>query len=179
MTALRFREATVADATALAGFMERNFRLAYGHCSTPANIDAAVREHYGMQAQLRQLADPSRWHLLAEGDDGALLGHAQVHFDGAAPAAVHPRPTAEVTRFYVDAIAHGRGVAQPMLAQVERHARMRGIASLWLSVWKEQPQAVRFYEKTGFVPVGELVFVVGDDPKDDWLMVKSLEEARE
>jgi diamine N-acetyltransferase len=174
MTGLRFRQATNADAGALAGFMERNFRATYGHCSTPANIDAAVLEYYGLPAQQRQLADPSRWHLLAESDDGELLGHAQVHFGGPAPAAVHPLPAAEVTRFYVDAVAHGRGVAQRMLREVERCARQRGIASLWLSVWKDQPQAVRFYEKSGFAPVGELVFVVGDDPKDDWLMACEL-----
>jgi ribosomal protein S18 acetylase RimI-like enzyme len=174
MTPVRFREATPADAAALAAFMERNFRATYGHCSTPANIDAAVHEHYGLAAQQRQLADPSRWHLLAQGDDDALLGHAQVHFGEPAPAAVSPLPAAEVTRFYVDAAAQGRGVAQRMLAEVERHARGRGIASLWLSVWKDQPQAVRFYEKSGFVPKGDLVFVVGDDPKDDWLMVKAL-----
>jgi ribosomal protein S18 acetylase RimI-like enzyme len=177
MRPLRLREATPGDAATLAAFMERNFRLAYGHCSTPANIDAAVHEHYGLAAQQRQLADPSRWHLLAEGDGGELLGHAQVHFDERAPAAVVPLPAAEVTRFYVDAAAHGRGVAQRMLAEVERHARERGIASLWLSVWKDQPQAVRFYEKSGFVAAGDLVFVVGDDPKDDWLMLKALGDA--
>lgn len=174
MTFVRFRQATSADAVALAAFMERNFRLSYGHCSTPANIDAAVHEHYGLPAQQRQLADASRWHLLAEGDDGELLGHAQVHFDGSAPAAVHPLPAAEVTRFYVDAVAHGSGIAQCMLQEVERCARQRGVASLWLSVWQEQPQAIRYYEKSGFVRAGALVFVVGDDPKDDWLMVKAL-----
>ena len=174
MSTLHFRDATAADAAALAAFMERNFRLAYGHCSTPANIDAAVLEHYGLAAQQRQLADPSRWHLLAEGDDGALLGHAQVHFGEAAPAAVQPLPAAEVTRFYVDEVAHGRGIAQQMLADVERRVRQHGVASLWLSVWQEQPQAIRFYEKSGFVRAGVLVFRVGDDPKDDWLMVKAL-----
>lgn len=177
MKTLHFREATAADATMLADFMERNFRATYGHCSTPANIDAAVHEHYGLAAQQRQLAYASRWHLLAEGDGGELLGHAQVHFDHPAPAAVRPLPAAEVTRFYVDAVAHGRGIAQSMFAEVERHARMRGVASLWLSVWKEQPQAVRFYEKSGFAPVGDLVFVVGDDPKDDWLMLKAIDGA--
>ena len=177
MSDVRFREATAVDAAALAQFMERNFRFSYGHCSTPANIDAAVIEHYGLAAQRRQIADASRWHLLAEGGDGTLLGHAQVHFDHPAPAAVQPLPAAEVTRFYVDAVAHGRGIAQAMFAEVERQARTRGAASLWLSVWKEQPQAIRFYEKSGFAPVGELVFVVGDDPKDDWLMLKALDGA--
>ena len=50
--------------------------------------------------------------------------------------------------------------------------------SLCLSVWKEQPQAIRFYEKEGFRIAGELVFMVGDDPKEDWLMVCELPDRR-
>jgi GNAT superfamily N-acetyltransferase len=174
MSELRFRHGRAGDAAPLAQFMERNFRATYGHCSTPDNIDGAVREHYGLEAQARQLADPDRINLLVETADGVLLGHAQLHFGHPPPDPVQPRPAAEVTRFYVDGPAHGRGVAQAMLAEVERLARDRGVVALWLSVWQEQPQAVRFYEKSGFRRAGTLVFVVGDDPKDDWLMLKPL-----
>jgi ribosomal protein S18 acetylase RimI-like enzyme len=172
--AIRFRLAGPGDAQALGEFMARNFVAAYGHCSTPANIAAAIDEHYGEQAQARQIADATRCNLIAEGDAGTWLGHAQLHFDGPMPALVEPRPAAEVARFYVDTAFHGMGVAQAMLLEVERIARSRGAVALWLSVWQEQPQALRYYEKSGFVRAGSLVFVVGDDPKDDWLMVKPL-----
>lgn len=172
--AIRFRLAGPGDAAALGEFMARNFIAAYGHCSTPANIAAAVDEHYGEPAQSRQIADPSRCNLVAEDAEGHWLGHAQLHFDGPTPGPVAPRPAAEIARFYVDTAFHGRGVAQSMMAEVERIARDRGAVALWLSVWQEQPQAVRYYEKSGFRRAGTLVFVVGDDPKDDWLMVKPL-----
>ena len=171
---LRFRLAGPADAPALADFMSRNFLAAYGHCSTPANIAAAIDQHYGLAAQQRQIADATRVNLLAETADGVLAGHAQLHFDGDTPDAVSPQPAADVARFYVDVAFHGRGVAQAMMAEAERIAIARGVRALWLSVWQEQPQAVRFYEKAGFARAGTLVFVVGDDPKDDWLMVKPL-----
>jgi GNAT superfamily N-acetyltransferase len=66
-------------------------------------------------------------------------------------------------------------VAQAMMARVKQEARRRGIGTLYLSVWQEQPQAIRFYSKEGFAIAGELVFMVGDDPKDDWLMVCPLD----
>jgi ribosomal protein S18 acetylase RimI-like enzyme len=169
-----FRLAGPRDAPALADFMSRNFLAAYGHCSTPENIAAAIAEHYGLAAQLRQISDPNRANLLAETAAGVLAGHAQLHFDGETPDAVTLRPAADVARFYVDVAFHGQGVAQAMMAEVERIAAARGMRALWLSVWQEQPQAVRFYEKAGFLKAGTLVFVVGDDPKDDWLMVKRL-----
>ena len=173
MSELVFRSADAADAPLLACFMERNFRFTYGQCSTADNVDAAVLEHYGLEAQRRQVADADRVNLMAEDGDGRLLGHAQLRFGHGAPPEVHG-PAAEVTRFYVDHSAHGQGIAQVLLIEAERIARQRGVATLWLSVWQEQPQAVRFYEKSGFVRAGALVFHVGDDPKDDWLMVKVL-----
>ncbi len=175
--AIRFRAAIPADAAALGEFMARNFIAAYGHCSTPENITAAISKHYGEAAQSRQIADASRCNLIAEGGTGEWLGHAQLHFDGPTPGPVAPRPAAEVSRFYVDTAYHGTGVAQLLMAEVERLARSRGALALWLSVWQEQPQAVRYYEKSGFAKAGTLVFVVGDDPKDDWLMLRALDPA--
>jgi ribosomal protein S18 acetylase RimI-like enzyme len=172
--AIAFRLADAADAPALAEFMARNFIAAYGHCSTPDNIAAAVAEHYGVDAQRRQLADADRCNLLAVAGDGSIAGHAQLRFGTAAPPAVAPLPAAELARFYVDTTWHGRGIAQAMMAEVRARAAARGAAALWLSVWQEQPQAIRFYEKEGFRIAGALVFVVGDDPKDDWLMLRAL-----
>lgn len=159
------------DTEALAAFMTRNFLAAYGHCSTPDNVAAAVATHYGEAAQRRQLSDPTRLNLLAEIGE-VLVGHAQLHVDGDTPAAVSPLPTIEIARFYVDVDQHGRGIAQAMMAEVLRLAAARGAASLWLSVWQQQPQAIRFYEKEGFRIAGTLVFHVGADAKDDWLMLR-------
>jgi ribosomal protein S18 acetylase RimI-like enzyme len=173
MSAMDFRLAAPGDAASLAEFMTRNFLAHYGHCSTPANVAATVAKHYGLEAQQRQIADANRANLLLE-HEGILAGHAQLRFDGPTPAPVAPLPGAEIARFYVDTAFHGRGLAQELMAQVRRIAIGRGARSLWLSVWQEQPQAIRFYEKEGFRIAGSLVFEVGDDPKDDWLMVAEL-----
>lgn len=170
MTELRFRFATLDEAEPLAAFMTRNFLATYSACSTPQNVAACVAQHYGVDAQRRQLADPDRVNLLGC-IDGRIAGHAQLRVAGGAPPGVAPLPTLEIARFYVDLDFHGRGVAQALMTEVFRHAAERGAASLWLSVWQGQPQAIRFYEKEGFRVAGTLVFHVGDDPKDDWLMV--------
>jgi ribosomal protein S18 acetylase RimI-like enzyme len=170
-----FRLAGTDDAATLAAFMTRNFLSAYGSCSTPENVAATVLKHYGLDAQRLQLADPQRLNLLME-NEGELVGHAQLRIGGTAPAPVQPLPAAEIARFYIDTAFHGRGLAQQLMAEVRRLAGARGARSLWLSVWQEQPQAIRFYGKEGFHIAGSLVFEVGDDPKDDWLMVAVLQD---
>jgi ribosomal protein S18 acetylase RimI-like enzyme len=173
VNALRFRIAGAGDAASLAEFMSRNFLAAYGDSSTPDNVAATVAEHYGIGAQERQLGDAARSHLLAE-IGGRLVGHAQLRTGGGTPAGVSPLPTLEIARFYVDVEQHGRGVAQSMMAEVLGMAAAAGAASLWLSVWQRQPQAIRFYEKEGFRIAGTLVFHVGGEPMDDWLMLRAL-----
>jgi GNAT superfamily N-acetyltransferase len=170
---LHFRMAEPADASALGEFMARNVLLAYGHCSTPENVQAAVQEHYGEPAQLRQILDGNRCNLIAL-DGERWVGHAQLHLGNVAPTEAPGLPALEVSRFYIDTEFHGRGAAQALMAEVKREARARGAASLWLSVWQEAPQAIRFYQKSQFRIAGELVFMVGTDPKDDWLMVCDL-----
>jgi GNAT superfamily N-acetyltransferase len=170
---LRFRLAEPADAAALGEFMAHNFLAAYGHCSTPENVQFAVQQHYGEPAQLRQILDEHRYNLIAL-DGEQWVGHAQLHIGSEVPSEAVALPAVELGRFYVDTSFHGTGIAQAMMAEVKREARSRGAASLWLSAWQEAPQAIRFYQKSDFRIAGELIFLVGDDPKNDWLMVCDL-----
>lgn len=168
-----FRLAGPADSAKLGEFMARNFLTAYGHSSTPENVQAAVAKHYSEPAQLRQILDPGRLNLLMlRGDE--WVGHAQLRFDSPVPAGAGAAPAIELSRFYIDTPFHGQGAAQFMMIELKRQARARGTSSLWLSAWQESAQAIRFYGKEGFRIAGQLVFMVGDDPKDDWLMVCEL-----
>jgi len=80
----------------------------------------------------------------------------------------------ELGRIYLDAAFHGRGIAAQLVANLLVAASLRGSRSVWLSVWQEAPQAIRFYEKHGFEIVGRSIFMVGDDPKEDWVMTQAL-----
>jgi ribosomal protein S18 acetylase RimI-like enzyme len=60
------------------------------------------------------------------------------------------------------------------MAAVERAARARSARELWLGVWERNERARAFYRKCGFRPVGKQVFVVGDDPQTDDVMIKEL-----
>jgi putative acetyltransferase len=56
----------------------------------------------------------------------------------------------EVKRMYVRETARGRGVAQALLAQIEREAREAGFALLRLETGVRQTAALRFYQRAGF-----------------------------
>jgi len=57
---------------------------------------------------------------------------------------------AEVKRMYVRDVARGRGVAQALLARIEREARDAGFVLLKLETGVRQLAALRFYRRAGF-----------------------------
>ena len=161
-----------ADAPRLSQLLASTFLAAYGHCSTPANVQAFIAENYRPDRQAGEIESADIVNFIAtSGSD--LAGVAQLRLRTPAPAAVGGRAL-ELGRFYLDSRYHGRGIAQALMRAVKDAARGHRAERLWLSVWKQSPQAIRFYEKEGFRIAGSTIFVVGDDPKEDWLMACDL-----
>jgi len=57
---------------------------------------------------------------------------------------------AEVKRMYVRDVARGRGVAQALLARIEREVQDAGLPLLLLETGVRQTAALRFYQRAGF-----------------------------
>jgi len=169
MTDMQFRLARPEDAAAVAEFMTRSFLEAYGRSSSPENVQKAVQNYYGVEAQHCDLADDSIVNCLCIVED-KIAGLAQVK---------PPKPGTdpkqfELSRFYVDAIFHGKGIAPALMQKTLDTIRARSAKTLWLSVWQESQQAIRFYQKHGFVISRDTIFMIGDEPMKDWLMTKDL-----
>lgn len=60
---------------------------------------------------------------------------------------------AELKRMYVVPEARGRGVASALLTELERTAVALGVRELVLETGARQVDALRLYERAGFVPV--------------------------
>jgi putative acetyltransferase len=82
---------------------------------------------------------PDNWFFLAR-SNGLAVGCGGVAFFAG---------FAELKRMYVRDIARGRGVAQALLARIEREA---GISLLRLKTGVRQTAALRFYQRAGFRP---------------------------
>lgn len=168
-----FRTARIEDAQRLSALMRETFIAANGHCSSPENVAAFLDAVYSTQRQRDEIVDGNVVTLIVEVDDGSWAGFAQLRFATVAPDSVTLARAAELGRMYLSPAYHGQGVAAGLMQRSIGIARARGCDGLWLNVWQDAPQAVRFYGKHGFEVVGRSVFIVGGDPKDDWVMQKA------
>jgi len=169
---VQIRPGTIDDAAALAAFAARTFSETFAAENAAADMQAHLRHTYGVEQQTAELTSPAVVTLLAE-MNGRLVAYAQMR-RGPAPPCVQPSDAIELHRFYVDAPAHGTGVAQGLMAAVFEAARAAGTRHLWLGVWEHNVRAIRFYAKCGFVDVGSHDFVLGADRQTDRIMVRPL-----
>ncbi len=168
------RNASLADAKALASLAERTFRATFGAANTTQDIALHCATNFNEAAQTNEIADPKRMTFIAE-DAGVLVGFAQLR-SGAPPSCVEGEHPMELQRLYVDAPWHGKGIAHEIMKACFDEAAKRNADVLWLGVWEKNPRAVSFYWKLGFVEVGEHIFVLGKDRQRDVIMVRKRAE---
>ena len=170
--ACSIRRGMPADADALCVFAARTFTDTYGRHNRPEDLRMHLTTSYGLLQQMRELSDPDVATLLACCGE-QLAGFAQVR-RGPAPACVTGEAPVELHRFYVDAVWHGRGVGQLLLAHARDAAIAFGGATFWLKVWERNPRAIAFYAKESFVDVGTADFFVGSDRQSDRVLAMAL-----
>lgn len=166
------RPASRDDAALLHRLAAQTFPLACPPDTLPSSIETFIATNLSVDSFTGYLSDPER--LLFVGElDGVASGYTMVVFgepaDADVAAAVTDRPTAELSKCYALAAAHGTGLAAALVAASADAARKRGARSLWLGVNQQNARANRFYEKQGFARVGTKRFLVGARYEDDFV----------
>jgi diamine N-acetyltransferase len=169
---IQIRRGVLEDAPALAALAARTFADAFAADNRPEDLQAHLESSYGLEQQSRELSDPNEITLLVFAAE-TLIAFAQVRRKFP-PECVTQAQAIEVHRFYVDRLAHGKGVAQSLMTAVKSAAQEFDAQHLWLSAWERNPRAVAFYTKMGFKIVGDADFVVGSDVQTDHIMVAQL-----
>ncbi|WP_377288675.1 GNAT family N-acetyltransferase [Rhizobium sp. SG2393] len=83
---------------------------------------------------------------------------------------------ATIIMVYVRKALRGTDVARDILSAVVAHARQDGVRQLELTVSAENPAAIRFYTREGFMTVGRIPggFLEDGQEIDDIIMVRRL-----
>lgn len=171
------RRAGPADAAGLADLAEATFPLACPPGSSPDDIADFIAKHLNPGKFAAYLADPERILLAAEDGDG-MCGYTMLILgettDADVAASLTLVPTIELSKVYVLAGSHGKGVSAPLVAATLDAARATGAAGIWLGVNEQNARAVRFYEKSGFRIVGTKTFQLGARIENDFVMERAL-----
>jgi ribosomal protein S18 acetylase RimI-like enzyme len=85
----------------------------------------------------------------------------------------------QLSKLYLKRAFRGHGLGQAMLAFIEQECATRGIGELWLTVNKDNADAIAFYRRVGFRIVEPMVTDIGSGFfMDDYRMKKTVDRGR-
>lgn len=172
MTPVSWRKAGPEDAEALSHLGAATFlaSFAFDHPGKPL-IEHLKSEH-SVAYYTEKLATPDIDIVLGETPLGAPVGYVMLvppeHPDLQQPG------DWELKRIYLLGPWQGGGNGKALLQQAIDVAALRGARRLILAVYESNERAVAFYERAGFVYIGETVFMVGDVPFRDMVYAREM-----
>jgi ribosomal protein S18 acetylase RimI-like enzyme len=168
-----FRPAVSADVPQFSALGARTFVETFvGGFGIPypeEDLDTFLNQAFGEETLRRSLADPAQGWWVAESEEGAISGFANI-----GPCALpHPqadKKNGELKRLYVGGEAQGLGLGTALLDIALKAMAERFEGPEWIGVWSGNDKAVRLYAHYGFHPVGEYKFEVGTWLDDEFIL---------
>jgi diamine N-acetyltransferase len=107
--------------------------------------------------------------------DSNIIGYLKLNF-GQSQTELQDDKALEIERIYVLKAFHGKSVGQLLYNRAIQIARQKNADYLWLGVWEENPRAINFYKKNGFVEFDKHIFTLGNDEQTDIMMKLELND---
>lgn len=157
------------DAISLRELAVESFVNAYGQHNTQADMSKYLLDHFSLENVKAEITNPKMLFLLAFEHD-KMLAYAKLLFQTAYQ--VDAKNPLEIARLYTRVELIGNGIGKKMIGEISDYANVNGFDAICLGVWQQNSDAVRFYEREGFVICGTTTFVLGTDAQDDFVMIK-------
>lgn len=172
MNNIIIRKVNTDDLIALQQIGRKTFEETFSESNSKENMEKYLREGFSEEKLLDELADENSEFYFAI-DDGDIIGYLKINF-GNAQTELKDNKGLEIERIYVLSKYHGKKVGQLLYDHAIEIATKSLAKYVWLGVWEENPRAINFYKKNGFVEFDKHIFVLGDDEQTDIMMKKEL-----
>jgi len=172
MEAIEVKKVTPGDLKQLQEISKQTFLETFSASNSEANMNKYLEEGFALEKLSKELSsDQSEFYFAFSGEE--LIGYLKLNF-GSAQTELQENEGLEIERIYVLQAFHGKKIGQLLYEKALEIAKDHHASYVWLGVWEENPRAISFYQKNGFIPFDKHVFRLGDDEQTDILMKKSL-----
>ena len=172
MDTVIFRKVTLADLNALQHISIQTFTDAFKHLNNPADFKAYVEKAYSANQLNQEINNSDSEFYFAVYHDN-IAGYIKLNF-AKAQTEFQGDNSMEIARVYVSASYQNKQIGKAMLDFAIGIAQQKQLQYIWLGAWEQNTNAIRFYQRHGFVPIGNHDFMVGNDRQTDILLKKIL-----
>lgn len=168
MSNIETRKLTIADVETLQKIGRATFQETFATSNSEENMKDYLENGFSIEKLTSELNDENSEFYFATNED-KVIGYLKVNF-GASQTELKDNDALEIERIYVLNEYHGKKVGQVLYDKALKVAKEKKAAYIWLGVWEENPKAIRFYQKNGFVEFDKHIFKLGDDEQTDIMM---------
>jgi ribosomal protein S18 acetylase RimI-like enzyme len=174
MTDIDIVKVTLDNLDQLQKIGRQTFYETFSAGNTAENMTKYLEEGFSAAKLTTELSDNNAEFYFATLDDN-VIGYLKLNF-GQSQTELQDDKGLEIERIYVLKDFHGKSVGQLLYDKAIQVARQKRADYVWLGVWEENPRAINFYKKNGFVEFDKHVFKLGNDEQTDIMMKLKLND---
>ncbi len=168
MADIDINKVVLNDIVQLQKIGRQTFYETFSAGNTEENMKKYLDEEFSIEKLTVELNDKNAEFYFAKLDN-TIIGYLKLNF-GLLQTELQDDKALEIERIYVLKEFHGKNVGQILYDKAIQVARQKNADYVWLGVWEENPRAINFYKKNGFVEFDKHLFKLGDDIQTDLMM---------
>ena len=165
---MKIRKVNIQDVEKLKEIGRQTFSETFSSENSEEDMREYLKKGFSTEKLKTELTDKNAEFYFAELDD-KVIGYLKVNF-GQSQTEIKDKNALEIERIYVLKEFHGKKIGEILYDKAIELAKEKNVEYIWLGVWEENPRAIRFYEKNGFVAFGKHIFKLGNDEQTDIMM---------
>ncbi len=136
--------------------------------NTQENMQKYLDERFSIEKLTAELNDKNAIFYFAQLEN-KIVGYLKINF-GDSQTELKDDKSLEIERIYVLKEFQGKKIGQIFYDKAIEIAKQKDADYIWLGVWEENPRAIKFYKKNGFVEFDKHIFKLGNDEQTDIMM---------
>lgn len=136
--------------------------------NTQENMQKYLDERFSIEKLTAELNDKNAIFYFAQLEN-KIVGYLKINF-GDSQTELKDDKSLEIERIYVLKEFQGKKIGQILYDKAIEIAKQKDADYIWLGVWEENPRAIKFYKKNGFIEFDKHIFKLGNDEQTDIMM---------
>ncbi|WNM17944.1 GNAT family N-acetyltransferase [Flavobacterium capsici] len=172
MSNIKIHKISISDLEQLQKIGRQTFKETFSESNSEENMKTYLEEGFSKEKLTAELNNKDSEFYFATLEK-EVIGYLKINF-GESQTELKDNKALEIERIYVSKEFHGKSVGQLLYDKAIEVAKQKGSEYVWLGVWEENPRAINFYKKNGFVEFDKHIFKLGNDEQTDIMMKMKL-----
>lgn len=168
MANIEIKKVTLNDIDQLQKIGRQTFQETFSESNSEENMQNYLKEGFSKEKLTAELSDENSEFYFATLEK-EIIGYLKLNF-GESQTELKDSKALEIERIYVSKEFYGKSVGQLLYDKAIKIAKQKETEYVWLGVWEENPRAINFYKKNGFIEFDKHIFKLGDDEQTDIMM---------